>query len=48
MGFGHNQASGGALPGPVWNRWIQELGSAKRWLWTKLQDDPFSGFEAIA
>ncbi len=25
-GLGHNQASGGALPVPVWNRWIQEIG----------------------
>lgn len=25
-GLGHNQASGGSLPVPVWNRWIQELG----------------------
>ena len=25
-GLGHNQASGGALPLPVWNRWIQEIG----------------------
>lgn len=25
-GLGHNQASGGALPVPVWNRWIRELG----------------------
>ena len=25
-GLGHNQASGGALPVAVWNRWIQELG----------------------
>lgn len=25
-GLGHNQASGGALPIPVWNRWIQEIG----------------------
>lgn len=25
-GLGHNQASGGSLPIPVWNRWIQELG----------------------
>ncbi len=25
-GLGHNQASGGALPVPVWNRWIREIG----------------------
>jgi len=25
-GLGHNQASGGALPMAVWNRWIQEIG----------------------
>ncbi len=25
-GLGHNQASGGALPVAVWNRWIQEIG----------------------
>ena len=25
-GLGHNQASGGALPVRVWNRWIQEIG----------------------
>jgi single-stranded-DNA-specific exonuclease len=25
-GLGHNQASGGALPVKVWNRWIQEIG----------------------
>ena len=25
-GLGHNQASGGSLPIPVWNRWIQEIG----------------------
>lgn len=25
-GMGHDQASGGALPVAVWNRWIQELG----------------------
>lgn len=25
-GLGHNQASGGSLAVPVWNRWIQELG----------------------
>jgi single-stranded-DNA-specific exonuclease len=25
-GMGHDQASGGALPVPVWNRWIQEMG----------------------
>lgn len=25
-GLGHNQASGGALSVPVWNRWIQEIG----------------------
>ena len=25
-GLGHNQASGGALPVKVWNRWIRELG----------------------
>jgi len=25
-GLGHNQASGGALPNAVWNRWVQELG----------------------
>jgi single-stranded-DNA-specific exonuclease len=25
-GMGHDQASGGALPVPVWNRWIQEIG----------------------
>ncbi len=25
-GLGHNQASGGSLPVPVWNRWIQDLG----------------------
>jgi single-stranded-DNA-specific exonuclease len=28
-GLGHNQASGGALPTSVWNRWIQELGFGK-------------------
>ena len=28
-GLGHNQASGGSLPVPVWNRWIQELGFGK-------------------
>ena len=25
-GLGHNQASGGALPVKVWNRWIREIG----------------------
>ena len=25
-GLGHNQASGGSLPIPVWNRWIREIG----------------------
>ena len=25
-GLGHNQASGGALPVPVWNRWAEEVG----------------------
>ncbi len=25
-GLGHNQASGGSLRVPVWNRWIQEIG----------------------
>jgi single-stranded-DNA-specific exonuclease len=25
-GLGHNQASGGALPIPVWNRWAEEVG----------------------
>ncbi len=25
-GLGHNQASGGSLPVPVWNRWITSLG----------------------
>ena len=25
-GLGHNQASGGALPVKVWNRWIKEIG----------------------
>ncbi len=25
-GLGHNQASGGALPVAVWNRWIREIG----------------------
>ncbi|MGI4830522.1 MAG: DHH family phosphoesterase [Janthinobacterium lividum] len=25
-GLGHNQASGGSLPVPIWNRWIQEIG----------------------
>ena len=25
-GLGHNQASGGALPVPVWNCWIREIG----------------------
>ncbi|HVG27971.1 MAG TPA: hypothetical protein VM865_10230, partial [Acidobacteriaceae bacterium] len=25
-GLGHNQASGGALPTSVWNRWIREIG----------------------
>ena len=25
-GLGHNQASGGALPIPVWNRWADEVG----------------------
>ncbi len=25
-GLGHNQASGGALPVPVWNRWATEVG----------------------
>ena len=25
-GLGHNQASGGALPVSVWNRWIREIG----------------------
>jgi single-stranded-DNA-specific exonuclease len=25
-GMGHDQASGGALPVPVWNRWIGEMG----------------------
>ncbi len=25
-GLGHNQASGGSLPVPVWNRWIREIG----------------------
>ncbi len=25
-GLGHNQASGGALPVPVWNRWAAEVG----------------------
>ncbi len=28
-GLGHNQASGGSLPVPVWNRWIQEIGFGK-------------------
>lgn len=25
-GLGHNQASGGALPVPVWNRWAEDVG----------------------
>ena len=25
-GLGHNQASGGALPIPIWNRWAEEVG----------------------
>ena len=25
-GLGHNQASGGALPVSVWNRWVREIG----------------------
>jgi single-stranded-DNA-specific exonuclease len=25
-GLGHNQASGGALPIPIWNRWVHDLG----------------------
>lgn len=25
-GLGHNQASGGSLPVPVWNRWVREIG----------------------
>ena len=25
-GLGHNQASGGSLPVPVWNSWVRELG----------------------
>ena len=31
-GLGHNQASGGALPVRVWNKWIQELGFGKEML----------------
>ena len=36
-GLGHNQASGGALPVAVWNRWIRELGFGEEMVVEEIQ-----------
>ena len=42
-GLGHNQASGGALPVPVWNRWIRELGFGPEMVVDEALDDQAPG-----
>lgn len=42
-GLGHNQASGGALPIAVWNRWIQEIGFGPE----MIVDQARAGAEAV-